>query len=330
MQPLTEIEKQEKLPYPKWWWPIVGGALLGIALRLAYFGDAKGPYGPMMASFIYLVPLAVGAVTVYLAERQIRRTWGYYLAAGFGANALFVIGTLLILIEGWICAILIIPLFAAIGMVGALVMGIVCRLTNWPKQTMYSVALLPMLLGGVEPTADLPTRLRTIERTVVIDAPREVVWAQVMNVRDIRHEEVADGLAFRIGAPAPLSALSDEDAGQRVRRISMGKQVHFDQVEAERREHEYIRWSHRFYPDSFPPGSFDEHVVIGGEYFDVDAVAYTLTPQDGKTQLKVAMHYRVSTRFNWYAEPVARILLGNLEEVLLGLYRGRSEARSEG
>jgi hypothetical protein len=330
MQPLTEIEKQEKLPYPKWWWPMVGGALLGIALRLAYFGDANGPYGPMMASFIYLVPLAVGAATVYLAERQARRTWGYYLAAGFGANALFVIGTLLILIEGWICAIVIIPLFAAIGMVGALVMGLVCRLTNWPKQTIYSVALLPLLLGAIEPTADLPARLRTIERAVVIDAPREVVWAHLMNVRDIRQEEVADGLAFRIGAPPPISALSDEDAGQRVRRIAMGKQVHFDQIETERREHEYIRWSHRFYPDSFPPGSFDEHVVIGGEYFDVDAVSYTLTPQDGKTELKVAMQYRVSTRFNWYAEPVARILLGNLEEVLLGLYRGRSEARSEG
>lgn len=329
MEPLTPIEKQEKLPYSKWW-PIVGGALFGIALRLAYFGDSHSPYGPMMGAFIYLAPLAVGAVTVYLAERQARRTWGYYLFAGFGATALFVIGTLLILIEGWICVIVILPLFAAIGMVGALVMGLVCRLTDWPKQTVYSLALLPLVLGAVEPTENLPTRLRTIERTVVIDAPREVVWEQLMNVRDIRNEEVEDGIAFRIGAPPPLSALSDEEAGQRLRRISMGKRVHFDQIESERREHEYVRWSQRFYPDSFPPGSFDEHVVMGGEYFDVDFVSYSLTSHGTQTALKVSMDYRVSTRFNWYAEPVARILLGNLEEVLLGLYRRRAEAQVEG
>lgn len=331
MEPLTEIEKQEKLPYPKWWWPILGGALFGVALRLVYMGDSMSPYGPMMGAFIYLAPFAVGAVTVYLAERQARRTWGYYLGAGFGSTALFVIGTLLIMIEGWICAIVIIPLFAAIGMLGALVMGIVCRLTNWPKQTVYSLALLPLLLGAIEPTANLPTRLRTIERTVVVDAPREVVWNQLMNIRDIHHEEVGDGIAFRIGAPAPLSALSGEQpGGQHMRRISMGKHVYFDQIEIERREQEFIHWSQRFYPDSFPPGSFDEHVVMGGEYFDIDSVSYTLMPQGEHTQLKMSLHYRISTRFNWYAEPVARIVLGNAEEVILGLYERRSEARAAG
>jgi hypothetical protein len=329
MQSSTEIPRQETLPYSKWW-PIVGGALFGIALRLVYVGDPHGPYAAMMGAFIYLAPLAVGAVTVYLAERQVRRSWGYYLAAGFGSTALFVIGTLMIMIEGWICVIVILPLFAGIGMVGALVMGIVCRLTNWPKQTVYSLALLPLVMGAVEPTAGLPTRLRTIERTVTIDAPREVIWDQLMNIRDIRPEEVEDGIAFRIGAPPPRSALSDEADGQRMRRISMSKRVYFDQIETDRREHEFIRWSQRFYPDSFPPGSFDEHVVMGGEYFDIDSVSYRLTPQGGQTQLKMSMHYRVSTRFNWYAEPVARIVLGNVEEVLLGMYRRRSEARADG
>lgn len=34
MRPLTEIEKQEKLPFPKWL-PIVIGAVTGVLLRLA-------------------------------------------------------------------------------------------------------------------------------------------------------------------------------------------------------------------------------------------------------------------------------------------------------
>jgi len=66
--------------------------------------------------------------------------------------------------------------------------------------------------------------------------------------------------------------------------------------------------------------------VMGGEYFDIDAVAYTLSAAGTGTQLTLTMHYRVSTRFNWYADAVARLLLGDLEEVLLDVYRQRSQA----
>lgn len=323
MQPLTEAEKQEKLPFPKWW-PIVAGALLGLGLRFAYVGEPDGPYSAMMGSFIFMAPLAVGAITVYLAERIVRRSWGYYIFAGVAANALFVVGSMAALLEGVICVIVILPLFALIGMIGALIMGTVCRLTNWPKQAAYSVAVLPLLLGAIEPTADLPVRLRTIERSVTIEAPRQVVWEHLMNVRDIRREEVENGIAFRIGVPPPISAVSGDLDGQPVRRISMGKHVHFDQIEAERREHEYIRWTQRFYPDSFPPGAFDQHVVMGGSYFDIDSIAYLLTSEGSATKLTLSMHYRVSTRFNWYADAVARVVLGNLEEVLLGVYQRRS------
>ncbi|MBL8265787.1 hypothetical protein [Steroidobacter sp.] len=324
MQSVTEAEKQEKLPFPKWW-PIVAGALVGVVLRLFYSGGPDGPYGAMMGSFIFIAPLAVSAVTVYLAERLSRRSWGYYMLVGCAANALFVIGTMATMLEGLICVIIILPLFVAIGCIGALVMGAVCRLTNWPKQAVYSVAVLPLILGAIEPTADLPVRLRTIERSVAVEAPREAVWDHLMNVRDIRRDEVEDGLAFRIGVPPPISALSDAVDGQPVRRISMGKHVHFDQIEAERREHEYVRWTQRFYPDSFPPGAFDQHVVMGGSYFDIDSISYSLQPEGAKTRLTLSMHYRVSTRFNWYADAVARLVLGNLEEVLLGVYERRAE-----
>ena len=325
MQPLTDTEKQEKLPFPKWW-PVVAGALVGLVLRLFYNGHADGPYAAMMGSFIFLAPMAVSAVTIYLAERLARRGWGYYIFTGAAANSLFVLGTVPALLEGWICVIVILPLFAAIGMVGAVIMGAVCRLTNWPKQAVYSISMLPLILGAIEPTDGLPVRLRTIERTVTIDAPRDVVWDHLMNVRDIKHEEVAEGIAFRIGVPPPISAVSEAIEGQAARRVSMGKHVYFDQIETERRDYEYIQWQQRFYPDSFPPGAFDQHVVMGGTYFDIDKISYALDPQGTSTELTINMHYRVSTRFNWYADAVARLVLGNLEEVLLGVYQRRSEA----
>ena len=313
-------ESASALPYPKWW-PFVAGALVGIALRVAFFGGPGERWGAMMGSFIYLVPVAVSAVTVYVAELQCRRSWGYYFAAGLWANALFVLGTLGIMVEGLICAIVIVPFFAVIGGLAALFMGMVCRLTRWPKHTMYCVAVLPLICGAFEPTGNLPQRIRTVERSIFVAAPRAAVWTQLLNISDIQPQEVDDALAFRIGVPPPLSAVSDD---AHVRRVSMGKNVYFDQIEIERRELEYIRWSQRFYPDSFPAGSFDEHVVMGGEYFDISDVSYTLTPQGASTQLTIVMRYRVSTQFNWYADAVARLVLGNLAETLLRVYERRA------
>ena len=36
------------------------------------------------------------------------------------------------------------------------------------------------------------------------------------------------------------------------------------------------------------------------------------------------MSYRVSTRFNWYAQPIAATLIGNFEEVILNFYANRA------
>lgn len=324
------IKSRGSLPFPKWW-PIVAGALTGMALRLAFYGDPGEPWSAMMGSFIFLAPAAVTAVTTFVAERIEQRALGYHVVAGMLANVLFILGTLIILVEGLICAIVILPLFAAIGALGGLIMWGVFRITGWPKRIAGCVVVLPLIAGAIEPPAGQPEVVRHIERTLTIDAPREVVWTQLANVRDIRPEEVGDTVAFQIGVPPPVSALTEQHDGKRVRRVSMGKQVYFDQEEVERRELEYIRWVQRFYPDSFPSGSFDQHVVMGGDYFDIHDVSYTLVPEGDSTRLTIAMHYRVSTRFNWYADGVARTVLGNLEEALLQVYASRAvAARTDG
>lgn len=294
-------------------------------MRLVFWRAPGNPYAAMMGSFIYLVPMLVGIVTVYIAETQQRRSWGYYLWAPFLANVLFVVGTLVILVEGWICAVVIIPLFALLGSFGGLLMGIVCRVTNWPKQTLYSFVALPLILGGFETGLPLPERLSNVERSVTIDAPPSMVWQQIHNARDIQAEEVRSGWAYRIGVPMPLAGVSQQTPGGMVRKITMGKGIHFDQVVVDWQENRYVRWSYRFYEDSFPPHALDDHVRIGGMYFDFKDTEYTLTPRGNATELTIRMRYRVSTQFNWYADRVAQFLLGDVETVLLDLYRHRSE-----
>lgn len=320
------------LPFSSWW-PFIGGISAGLLLRFVFGVGAMGiysaqstPFTAMMASFIYLSPLLVGIVTVYIAERQRRRSWGYYFWAPFLANVLYVVGTLVIMIEGWICAILIIPLFAMIGMFGGVLMGIICRTTNWPKQTLYSVAILPFLAGSLETQVPLPDRIGTLERHIVIDAPPAEVWKSLMDADHIRPAEVDRAWMYRIGVPTPLAGITHETPDGLVREITMGKGIHFQQVSHDWQPQRYVHWQYRFAEDSIPARALDDHVKIGGRYFDLRNTTYTLTPHGDATGLSIRMQYRVSTQFNWYAEPIAELLIGNFEEVILDFYKRRSEA----
>jgi hypothetical protein len=321
------MERRSVLPYSKWW-PFVVGIAVGLAARLVFSGNAGGAYTAMMASFLFLVPLLVGAVTVYIAETRQRRSWSYYLWAPVLANALTIVGTLVVQVEGLICAILVVPLFAVLGALGGLIMGLVCRRTNWPRQTLYGVALLPFLLGGVEHHLPLPDQVRAVERSRVISASPRAVWDQLHDTRDIAPHEVEDAWMYRIGVPLPVAGVTETTEWGRVRHVAMGRGIRFDQVATTWEPERRVVWAYRFTADSFPPRSLDDHVVIGGHYFDVRDTEYALRPVGASTELTVRMRYRVSTRFNWYVQPIADFLIGNFEEVILRFYGRRAEERA--
>jgi len=62
-----------------WTVPLMCGALVGLGIRLLCWGKPGQAYDPMLRSFVLLVPILVGAVAVYVAERVERRSWSDYL-----------------------------------------------------------------------------------------------------------------------------------------------------------------------------------------------------------------------------------------------------------
>lgn len=309
-----------------WFWPLLVGAAAAFVLRVAFSGLPGQRFSAMLGAFIYLVPAVCGAVTVYMAERTARRGWGYYLWAPWISTALFVLGTLLVYIEGLICAIVIVPMFAVMGSIGGLAMGLVCRVTNWPRPALYGFAVLPLALGAIEPQWPNPERISQTSRTLFIAAPAERVWHALHDARDIRPAELGDAWAWRIGVPMPVAGVTRQTPEGRVRQVQWQKNVHFEELVTEWQPARRVKWRYRFSPDSFPPGALDDHVVIGGHYFDLRDTAYTLVPRDGGTELRIDVSWRVSTRFNWYADRVAQLLLGDFSEHILRFYKARSEA----
>jgi hypothetical protein len=325
-EPTPERVRQAKRHWPfSKWHPWLAGVLVGIVLRLIFWDKPENALTPMNFAFLSCAPFAVAAVSVYFAERIERRSWSYYVAIGIGANMLFVLGTMLIMVEGIICAILVFPMFALYGTVGALVMGAICRKTNWPAQAVSGFAVLPLILAGVLPSGPGEVHIGQEQRAILIQATPAQVWRQLHQATAIQAAEVDRAWLYRIGVPLPVSGVTRRQGGQLVRDITMGKNIHFSQVSTDWADNGHVAWTYRFTPESVPPMALDDHVRIGGAYFDLIDTVYTLTPKGNATLLTISIKYRVSTQFNWYARRVAQPLFANFEEVILAFYARRAE-----
>jgi hypothetical protein len=162
------------------------------------------------------------------------------------------------------------------------------------------------------------------DREIFVAALPEHIWRELVNTPGIKREEVGAAWMYRIGVPVPEAGSGEVRDGEHLRHITMGKGIRFDQVATEWRPNERVTWRYRFAENSFPAGALDDHVRIGGHYFDLGDTTYSLTLAGAGTRLSVRMRYRVSTPFNWYAGPVADFLVGDFAERILEFYARRA------
>jgi uncharacterized protein YndB with AHSA1/START domain len=307
------------------------GAAYGLTMRLI-FGlwpfskELASGYrsGPMLGSFVLIVPAVVGVLTVYASTDSPRRITRSLLEPWMPIS-IFVVGTGLLLIEGSICMVMAFPIFLFMGSLGGLLTWAILRMTSPPDAVVRSVALLPLVLGLIELQLALPREQLQTAMTIHIDAPPETVWTYINNAVDIRRDEMSGGIAYLIGVPYPVEARTFASPLGRTRRLRWEMGVAFDEEITHWEPNEFIRWEYRFTEDSFPPQALDEHVRIGGSYFDLIDSSYRLSPEAGGTRLKILVTYRVSTSFNWYAEWWARLLIDDTAKVILRFYKERSE-----
>lgn len=306
------------------------GALYGVACH-DLFGrlfstPEQGRSGLMMGSFLFGVPLLVGAIYVILLSRYRRVGVGQALAGSSVLIVLFVFLAGVLLREGFICIVMALPLFLVFGAIGGLLSLLVSVLAKDKGPKLLGVAIfVPFLAGALEEPLEPPVHAGQLTRSVHIRAQPDVVWRHINFPLDIQPAELSQGWAYRIGVPYPIEARTLEPRVGGLRELAWQRGVKFQEEITQFDPGRLIAWRYRFGPDSFPPGSLDEHIVIGGRYFGLEDTSYTLTPEAGGTRLDITVNYRVSTQFNWYARPWARFLIGDTAETILAFYKRRSE-----
>ena len=309
----------------------VVGTLYGILARLMFSARSGGLLGVMTLGFIFALPFAGGFLSVYFVERRQQQS----LVVWFLVPWLTVLGgcsaMVLFLLEGWICIVMYLPVGLTFSTLGGLVGGFVARNQRLKRVGDISTAcilFLPFILSPLEPALLKRQEIRTIENVVEVQASPAAVWDQSKTVPAIRKDELQPSWSHRIGFPDPIAAtLSHEGVGG-VRRASFSGSVLFMETVDVWEPGQRLAFSIHPETAKIPNTTLDEHVTVGGPYFDVLRGEYRIEPlSNGKARLHLTSWQRVSTDFNWYAHLWTDAVMSDLQKRILQVVQKRAEAQ---
>ena len=313
---------------------MVAGAVVGLAYGLAVrYGARAFPtklvFQVMTLGFMFLLPFAIGFSTIFVIERRRAQSiWVWFLLPWIPVIA-GELAAVALLWEGWICVAMFTPIALVASTLGGAAAGLIVhygRLRRSRDASLVCVMCLPLLISGLEPQFLSQRDLRNVESVIDIHAPAATVWRNIERVPRIRLTELQSSWSHTLGFPDPVEAtLSAEGVGG-IRHATFEGGVLFietiDVWEPERR----LGLSIRAHTEQIPPTTLDEHVTVGGRFFDVLHGEYILESlPNGGTRLHLVSQHRLSTDFNWYAHLWTDAVMRDLQRRILFVVRDRSE-----
>lgn len=309
---------------------VTAGVLYGIVAR-AQFWLADSPGGSvveglfevMSIGFIFGVPLSVGFVAVYVAG--IRSFWRALIFPQ--TSAFLALGASLLLAwEGLICIWLWLPLFCLLTAVGGLFGAGALRLPSpvGRRSSLGLALLLPYGGMAVEQQIDLPLEVREVSTFIDIPASSDIVWEQIVEVPAISEAEHSFSLSHFIGFPRPVAAVSNGRGVGSVREASFERGVVFVEKVTRFERGRLLSFTIHTNPDSIPARALDEHVTVGGPYFDVLDGTYRIEQRAGGVRLHLSSQHRLSTRFNAYSALWTDFIMRDTQEYILRIVAERS------
>jgi hypothetical protein len=312
----------------------ITGACLGLVFRLAatsrIFGDSdNSAFWLVTIGFLAAVPMAMGYLSVDLYWRGTPRSvirWYKWLFLPWVAVLIEIAFVALVKWEGAICVIFASPIMLVASLIG----GLAARLVWWRlgKQTQgtLSAVALPLLVLLIEAHIASPWQIRSVETTILIHAPSETVWNNIKSVHAIEKNELPDSWIQHIGFPRPIAATLSHNGVGGVREASFtGGLVFTETVNQWDPEHD-LRFSIRANTNSIPPTTLDEHVTVGGAFFDVLDGEYRIEPRSDGVLLHLTSHERLSTHLNPYAGIWTDAVMRTIQRQILVIIRNRCQA----
>ena len=317
------------------------GALYGVLLRTTFSSGEL--LAVMTLAFLSGVPFAMGVLSIALLRPAPRAawsasepgeppprehpSWSTALLLPWASVAIAVSITLFTGHEGVICALMALPLMLGSASAGG-ALALIARSMSSRAMGIAAVgsALLPLGAARLEQSTPPPLELRTTRNTIDIEARSEAVWREIARVRAIDPADLPWRVSHLFGFPRPIEAtLSHEGVGA-VRKASFERGLVF--TETVTTWEPLARLAFTIVADPVPPEALDEHVTIGGPYFDVLEGEYRLEVlAPDRVRLHLSSQHRLSTRFNAYAGWWSDLVLSDIQGAILEVVKARAEAR---
>jgi len=298
------------------------GAAYGLFARLVVTMKMGVELLPEMTlAFLLLVPIGIGILTVAQSDN---RSFGYRFFAPWAPMSLTLAATAVLGWEGAICIYLAIPVVFPLSSIGGLIGGMFRRRT-FAAQSVILAA--PFILGPIEGRVANPEKIVVTTQQILIDAPPSIVWPLVASVDSIKPEEQRPALFLSMGFPRPISATLNRPGVGGIRRARFARGLVFTETVIVWIPDRVLSFTIEPNTDSIPATTLDEHVTIGGPYFDVLTGTYELEPVERgrKTLLTLQSRHRVSTHFNIYAGWWAERIMTSIQRNILLVHKQRAE-----
>ncbi|UYZ57769.1 SRPBCC family protein [Hymenobacter latericus] len=309
---------------------VLAGVVYALAFRLVF---NTGPFerygGLLMVSFLVAVPYGLGMLTAHYTPPGRGSAWRYVFAPWI-ATTLFLVTAFIAHLEGAICLIIILPLFFFVSWLGARLYGwLEKRRNNKPDDYVLvsAVALLPLVVALAESRFATPDSLRRVQNVVEIAAAPAAVWPHIVRVPPISAADLGPSLIDDIGFPRPVEATLTHEGIGGVRRATFERGVEFIETVDEWVPLQKLSFSIEPNTATIPPTTFDEHVIVGGRFFDVLRGTYELQPlPNGHTRLVLYSQQRLSTNLNPYAGLWTDYVMSEIQRRILQVVKRRCEA----
>lgn len=303
--------------------------LYAIVLRLLFGVDTWNDlFSVMTATFLFCLPTVVGALTVYFSSIEKVKKYSYRFFAPWVPIFIFFFITLLASLEGWACWLMVLPLFLVAATIGGFIGGYFKLKKKDNKVYISILALLPFFISPIENMIGAIPGTYEANTYIDINAPADKIWDNITRVREIKPEQDKGRLTNFLEMPRPVEAILNYEGVGASREAKFTKGLVFHETVLEYIDRKKMVFSIKANPYEIPSTTMDEHIIIGGKYFDVLNGTYELEQLNDKTyRLHLYSHFKLTTTFNFYASWWARWIMKDIQNNILQIEKKRAEGQ---
>uniref|UniRef100_UPI0040490ACC hypothetical protein n=1 Tax=Fulvivirga sp. TaxID=1931237 RepID=UPI0040490ACC len=301
------------------------------ALTLRYLFDIdewQSLWGIMTITFFISLPYIVGVLTIYLSNIENVKSLRYRILYPWISIFAFFAITMLFSIEGWACWTMILPIFLLFSSLGGITAGYFkIKKSKHPNNMHLSVAIiLPLFLSPIEKTIEEIPGFYRAYTFIDINSTSDKIWSNVTRVNTISKEEDRGSLTNFLQIPRPVKAELDyEGVGAKREAVFEGGLI-FNETVLKYDHESFMSFSIAANTYEIPSTTFDEHILIGGEFFDVLEGEYKLErKENGSYRLHLTSEFKLTTTFNFYASIWGLWIMKDIQKNILKVIKKRSE-----